>query len=93
MAVADDAILDKSPTIDHRTIGGEAFIISAEDSRIHSLNDTASFIFDRCDGKTPLRAIVGALSEAFEVTPEVAWEDTRALVEELLSRGMLVIAS
>jgi Coenzyme PQQ synthesis protein D (PqqD) len=83
-------ILDKSSAIDHRTIGGEAFVITAEDSRIHSLNETASFVFDRCDGKTPIAHIVDALVETFDVQKQQAEEDVSGFVRDLLARGMLV---
>jgi hypothetical protein len=80
---------DKSPDIDHRTIGGEAFIITAADSKIHSLNAVATCIFDRCDGKTPVDAIVDAVIAAFEVERDVAERDVRAFLQALLERGMV----
>jgi hypothetical protein len=80
---------DKSPAIDHRSIGGEAFIITAEDSKIHSLNAVGTWVFDRCDGKTSFDDIVRSVVEEFAVGEEEAGRDVRAFIDLLLARGML----
>lgn len=81
--------LEKSPDIDHRTIGGEAFVITAVDSRIHSFNAVGTWIFDRCDGRTEVAEIVRSVVDEFEVAAEVAERDVRAFVASLLERGMV----
>ncbi|MCC6809647.1 MAG: PqqD family protein [Deltaproteobacteria bacterium] len=80
---------DKSPDIDHRTIGGEAFIITAEDSKIHSLNAVGTWVFDRCDGKTSLAAIVDSVVEEFSVERETAANDVEKFIHSLETRGMI----
>lgn len=82
-------IFDKSPDIDHRTIGGEAFIITAEDSKIHSLNAVGTWVFDRLDGKTSLEDIVRSVVDEFAVETNEAERDVRAFIQALLERGMV----
>lgn len=81
--------LEKSPDIDHRTIGGEAFVITAADSKIHSFNAVGTWIFDRCDGQTELDEIVRSVVAEFEVAADVAERDVRAFVASLIARGMV----
>jgi hypothetical protein len=85
-----DSPYDKSPQIDHRTIGGEAFIITAADSKIHSLNAVGSFVFDLCDGKTGIETIVRAVVAEFEVDEAQARSDVEAFLASLEQRGMVV---
>jgi hypothetical protein len=82
-------IYDKHPTIDHRTIGGEGFIITPGSSQIHSLNPVATFIFDLFDGQTTLADVVSKVVSEFEVEPEQAEADVLAFVLLLEQRGML----
>ena len=81
---------DKSPQIDHRTIGGEAFIITASDSKIHSLNAVGTFVFDCCDGKTETAAIIQAVVAEFEVDEAQARADVNAFLASLEQRKMVV---
>jgi hypothetical protein len=82
-------IFDKSPDIDHRTIGGEAFVITGGNAKIHSMNEVGTFVFDACDGATDVIVIVERVVEAFEVNWETAQADVTAFVLALEQRGML----
>ncbi len=86
----DKPTYDKSPLIDHRTIGGEAFIITASDSKIHSLNAVGTFVFECCDGKTELAEIVRSVVAEFEVDEAQARADVQAFLASLEQRGMVV---
>lgn len=82
-------IFDKSADIDHRTIGGEAFVITTADSQIHSFNPVGTFVFDRCDGKTSVDALVRAVTLEFEVDEPTARRDVEQFCRVLEARGML----
>ena len=82
-------LFDKHPTIDHRTIGGEGFIITPGSSHIHALNAVGTFIFDQLDGHTPLAAIVTRVTAEFEVAPARAEAEVLAFVLLLEERAMV----
>jgi hypothetical protein len=76
-----------------RMMAGEMVIMSVKDSRVFSLNATASAIWSAADGSTPLREIVAhKVVEQFDVDAEVAYQDALALVEDLEQEGILVLA-
>lgn len=52
-------------------------------------NETAAFIVDRLKTETTEDAIVAALLEEYQVTPEIAARDVRRIVEKLNSIGAL----
>ena len=76
-----------------RMLEDEMIVMSIRDSRVYSLNATASAIWEAADGATPLREIVArTVVENFEVDAETAYQDALALVEELVQEGILLIA-
>ncbi len=76
-----------------RMLADEMVVMSVKDSRVFSLNATASAIWSAADGFTPLREIVARqVVEEFEVDAEVAYQDALALVEELAQEGILLLA-
>jgi hypothetical protein len=76
-----------------RSIGGEMMIMSARDSTLFSLNETATAIWQAADGVTPLAEIVQrSLCAQFEVDPATALRDAEELVEGLAKHGILKLS-
>jgi hypothetical protein len=76
-----------------RKLGEEMMIMSALDSTLFSLNDTASAIWQAADGSTPLDEIVKRkVCAEFDVTPEEALKDAEDLVKELAAHGILLVS-
>ena len=74
-------------------LGGEMMIMSAQDSTLFSLNETASAIWQAADGRTPLAEIVErVLCSAYEVAPDEALRHAEELVRELAERGILRVS-
>ena len=76
-----------------RMLGGEMMIMSALDSTLFSLNETASAIWQAADGSTPLAEIVARVVCAeFEVAPGEALQDAETFVRELAAHGILLVS-
>ena len=76
-----------------RMLGGEMMIMSARDSTLFSLNETATAIWQAADGVTPLAEIVRAERlRGFEVDPVAALRDAEELVEGLAKHGILKVS-
>jgi hypothetical protein len=76
-----------------RMLAGEVIVMSVRDSRVFSLNSTASAIWSGADGITPLREIVRRRIVAeFEVDADTAYQDAVELVEELAREGIMIVA-
>lgn len=83
----------RSRKVAARTLGDETMIMSALDSSLFTLNDTASAIWNAADGVTPLDEIVEQrVCAHFEVAPAEALRDAEELVNNLAQHGIVVVS-
>ena len=75
---------------EERTVEGEMVVMDQESEQIHQLNETASFIWQLCDGEHDRQQIADELSEAFEVDPQTAQQDVTKTLEKLEEIGLLI---
>lgn len=90
MSVPACVFWQKNPALAWREIDDETIIISPNDSVMHELNDTGSFLWKNIDGKKSAAELAELLVENYEVAPDIALSDTQALLEELASRKLVV---
>jgi Coenzyme PQQ synthesis protein D (PqqD) len=89
----NDKYIVRSTAVAARELGGEMIIMSAVDSTLFSLNETATAIWRAADGRTRLSEIVDHhICHEFEVEPEQAYRDAVELVEQLARLGILQIS-
>jgi len=82
----------KNPALAWREIDEATIIISPNDSVMHELNNTGSFLWKNIDGHRSAADLASLLAENYEVAPDVAQTDTQSLLEEMCSRKLLVPA-
>lgn len=83
----------RSTSVAARELAGEMIIMSATDSTLFSLNETATVIWLAADGSTPLSQIVERrVCQEFDVQPDEAYRDAAELVEGLASHGILLVS-
>jgi hypothetical protein len=82
----------KNPALAWREIDEETVIISPTESVMHELNDTGSFIWKNIDGRHSAQELASLLAASYEVSADVALSDTEALLDELSSRKLVVLA-
>lgn len=83
----------QNPLAAWREIEGVVVIISPEDSVLHELNPTASFIWKHSTGERTAREIARLLVGEFEVDFSTALADTCELLEDLRRRNLLQVAA
>lgn len=84
----------REPNIAARRIGDELMIMSARDSALFSLNETAAILWDAADGTRPLADIVARdICPAFDVDAETALRDATELAHGLAERGILQVGT
>jgi hypothetical protein len=87
---AANTYVRRSHAVAARELAGEMIIMSATDSTLFSLNETATLIWNAADGKTSLREIVeNKICQEFDIEPETAHRDAETLVTNLASLGIL----
>lgn len=73
-----------------RRIGDELMIMSAKDSALFSLNETAAILWDAADGITTLENIVARdICPVFDIDQESAVRDSIEVAEGLAKHGIL----
>ena len=77
----------QNPETPTRTIEGEAIVITPDDSKMHNLNPTATFIWTV--QMAPAEAIFQAMQAEYEVSETQLRDDILAFVNESQSKGML----
>jgi hypothetical protein len=83
----------RSTQIAARPLGGEMMIMSAVDSTLFNLNETATVIWQAADGQTSLSEIVQQkVCVEFDVDPAEAYRDAETFVEELAQHGILLVS-
>lgn len=80
----------KNPTLAWREIDGETVIISPEESVLHELNGTGSFIWRHVDGQRSAAEIAELVAAEYDVACDAALADTAALLAQLASRKLLM---
>ena len=73
---------------------GRQFLLASGEAARHfqgivRSNETAAFIVDCLKRETTEEEIVSALLETYDVTPEIAARDTRAIIDKLRGIGAL----
>ncbi|HET9995125.1 MAG TPA: PqqD family protein [Candidatus Acidoferrum sp.] len=92
MSTAPSALWQKNPAMAWREIDEETVIISPNDSVMHELNDTGSFLWKNIDGHRSAAELAEMLVANYEVTPDIALADTQSLLQELSSLKLVVAA-
>jgi Coenzyme PQQ synthesis protein D (PqqD) len=80
----------KNPALAWREVDDDTIIISPNESLMHELNDTGSFLWKNIDGQKSAAQLADLLVAAYEVSPEIALADTESLLQELSSRKLVV---
>jgi hypothetical protein len=75
-----------------RIVEGEVVILDKQSGKIHQLNSTASFVWNRLDGHTPLPAIVSDMVREFDVEFEIARADVARVVADLVRLELVAIS-
>ena len=79
-----------NPKVACRTLDGTAFILL--NSRMLSLNEVGTFLWDRLENGANLDALVADVLSEFETTTEQARNDAQAFVHTLVEKELLIEA-
>jgi hypothetical protein len=81
--------LTRNPLAAWTEIEGEIVVISPQDSVLHELNGTGSFVWRQVDGQRSAGDIAELMAGEFEVTPKQARADTDEFIAHLLENKLL----
>lgn len=75
--------------INARLVASEVVVLDRKADLVHQLNQTASFIWERCDGRSTPQDIADALVDAFEIDPDVAVTSVNDALRRFDELGLL----
>jgi len=85
--------VSRSAAVAARSFDSEIIVMSARDSTLFTLNESAAEIWRAADGKTPLDQIVRErICSQFEVVHADAYADAEALCRDLAAHGILSVS-
>ena len=71
-------------------VGQDLLLLDIESDRIHQLNQTASFIWQKCDEAASAEDIVRSLAAVFDVEERVARQDVTETLTRLRALKLVV---
>lgn len=87
--MAENYYPERRSDVSVRVVEGETVVLDRQEELIHQLNQTASYIWDRCDGKSAMAEIASQLAEEFDIDPETVARDVAGIVGQLQSLNLL----
>jgi len=88
-----------SDSVVAREIDGDILIVPIRagigdaEEELYGLNPTAREVWNRLNGRTPVKAIIDELIHEYEAPPRDITDDVLGLLTELLKRGIVEEAS
>ncbi len=84
---------EPKPNVDvsSRIVDGEVVVLDHANERIHQLNTTAGFVWNRLDGSMSAERVAAELTQHFEVDEQRALTDVRRIVAQLQELELVVI--
>jgi len=83
-----DDILLLPPDVAYQDVDGEMVVILPHQGTFFVLNETASWLFTRFDGRHSLRQLVSELAQRHGLPVKRVEEDTRRWLQTLMSGGV-----
>ncbi len=81
----------QNPGIPARNVEGVMAIITPHSSEIHRLNDTATTIWQKCDGQGATREeLLETLLQTYNTNREILRADLDQFLAEAVSKGLLL---
>ncbi|MCP4639498.1 MAG: PqqD family protein [bacterium] len=77
-----------------QAFGDEVVLYDKTAKRVHVLNRSAQFIWERCDGRTTRDVLATAMADAFtDAAPDVVERDIDATLARFRSEGLVAEAA
>jgi len=89
MDIKLNTLIRQKKHIIHKTADGVVYLLRPADSTIHTLNKTASFIWELLAQPRTLKQVVMAVCENFSVQRQTATKDSKEFITNYTKLGFL----
>jgi len=81
----------KKKDVIYRIIDAQAVILTFRDSRLHTLNEVGTFIWEHLDGKKSVGDLITGVHGTFDVELKKADRDVTSFVENLMRYKLISV--
>jgi hypothetical protein len=81
----------RNPQTAGRVIDGQAFVVTPDDNKLHTLNGAATLLWKLVQDGASVDDAAVALCREYEVDPATARVDAAACLDDLVARHILVV--
>ncbi|RYX85964.1 PqqD family protein [bacterium] len=85
-------LMPNSAEVAAETLDGEVVLINLANGIYYSLDGTGSFVWGYVERKASSEDIAKAMVASYDVSPQIADEDVRRLMDELVQEGLALVA-
>ena len=86
-----DQVVSRDKETASRILAGEAIVLTPMDSKVHSLNETGSRIWELLEDEPTVGEVVAQVHSEFKVSEEQAEADVISFLEQLAGSGMVTL--
>lgn len=72
-----------------REIDGEMVVLNHRLGQVHQFNTTASYVWNRCDGRTTVEQIVDMVSKEYGISAVDIGEDIANIIAEFIGKELV----
>ena len=83
-------IYKKNPHTAGRVIDGLAFVVTPDDNKLHTLNDTATYLWQEAAHGLTAEGAADKLTARYQVDRATALRDADACLRDLVTRQILI---
>jgi hypothetical protein len=91
--ITPDTLLERNPDMVTAPLGNELAMMDVDTGTYFVLDDIAAFIWERLSEKTTLRALLDALQQQYDVSPERCESDVLPFLLKLHAKQLVRIAA
>ena len=81
--------VERDPNVIWRKIDDSVVIIKEDGTKLVTLNSTAAYIWEKCNGEMDARTIAAEIQEKFKASYEEVYEDVVTSLKKLEDMGLL----
>lgn len=83
-------LFKKNPQTAGRIVEGQAFVVTPDDNKLHTLNSTGTYLWELAFEGVTVDAAAEAIVERFDVDLETARKDVSECLERFVEQQILV---
>ena len=89
MKITNNTLIKRRKSVIYKSVDGVVYLLDTANSTIHTLNKTASFIWEYLEKTHTFKTVVDAMCENFEIKQKAAAKDCAEFISDYIKLGFL----